>query len=700
MNIRSLENHFDDLMMFIEDQKLNKPSVICLTETWLSDVSTLSLFEIPEYHRLISHAGFNRNSGAGIYVHKSLRYQVVEFHESLPAVAVKCTNASKNCFMVACVYNSNSCDKIAFIQKMSTWSSVLANSKHPCNIVGDWNINLLETITFSNNYIESMLLSGFTQHTAKPTRVTPVSKTLLDHVFHNILRNTYDVINLSITDHYATKVITPYCRTKEQKVITQVKLISFLTDEDSRVLYLRSLHKRLLHTPSASDVKDNFSLLTQAINKTTVSFTVEKQFVQKENNIPRYSKNIKNQILLRDNYLKQWLANPTSANKLRYTASRNYTSRLISEKYNFYNRKFESKMKQPRRFYSELNKLSGRNETKDEVRIIEPEHNVVVREDNLANFFNQRFASQGERVSRSIYAMSVEQFQSERTLNSMYLYPTSLDEIHRSIADLEIGKISGIDDFSAEVLKISALAIVPYLQKLINQTFSQGEFPDCLKIAKVIPLFKSGTKTDVDNYRSHSLLPVLSKVLEEFMFTRLIKFLDKNDILYAKQFGFRSKHSTVDALIEITENIRSGTDEEFISIMLDHREAFGTINHYRLLEKLSKCGVGGIVNKWFQSYLRNKKQAVFVNDKWSNFEPINCGVSQGSILGPLLFIIYINDFPKCCPNVTAYLFADDANLIHSKKKSLTSCLDKELMNVLSWMSLKKLALNIPKTQML
>ena len=117
MNVRSLENHFDDLMMFIEGQKLNKPPVICLTETWLLDDSTLSLFEIPENHRLISHAGFYKNSGAGIYVHKSLGYQVVEFHESLPAVAVKCTNASKNCFMVACVYNSPFCDKLTFIQK-------------------------------------------------------------------------------------------------------------------------------------------------------------------------------------------------------------------------------------------------------------------------------------------------------------------------------------------------------------------------------------------------------------------------------------------------------------------------------------------------------------------------------------------------------------------------------------------------------
>ena len=242
-----------------------------------------------------------------------------------------------------------------------------------------------------------------------------------------------------------------------------------------------------------------------------------------------------------------------------------------------------------------------------------------------------------------------------------------MDEIHRSIADLKIGKASGIDELSAEVLKISVLAIVPYLQTIINQTFSQGEFPDCLKIAKGNPLFKSGSKTDVDKYRSISLLPVLKKVLQKIMYNRVIKFLDKNDILYEKQFGFRSKHSTVDALIEITENIRSGTGEEFTSIMLDLRKAFDTLNHYRILEKLSQCGVRGIVNKWLQSYLRNRKQAIFVNDKWSNFEPINCGVPQGSILGPLLFIIYINDFPKCCPNVTTYLFADDANFIYSKK---------------------------------
>ena len=357
-------------------------------------------------------------------------------------------------------------------------------------------------------------------------------------------------------------------------------------------------------------------------------------------------------------------------------------------------------MKQLRWFYRELNKLSGRNVTKDEVRIIEPEHNVVVREDDRADFFNQRFASQGERVSRSSSAMSVEEFQSERTLNSMYLYPTSLDEIHRSIADLKIGKANGIDDLSAEVFKISALAIVPYLQKLINQTFSQGEFPGCLKIAKVVPLFKPGSKTDVDNYRSISLLPVLSKVLEKIMYNRLIKVFYKNDRIYEKQFGFSSKHSTVDALIEITQNIRSGTDEQFNSVMLGLRKAFDTINHYRLMAKPSQCGVRGIVKKWFQSYLRNRKQAVFVNDKCSNFEPINCGVPQISILGPVLVIIFLNGFPKCCPNVTTYLFADDANLIYCKKKSLTSCIDKELMNVPSWMNLDGLAFNIPETQLL
>ena len=115
---------------------------------------------------------------------------------------------------------------------MSTRFSILAKPNHPCYIVGDMIISLLETNTASNNYIESMLFRGFTQHIAKPTRVTPVSKALLDHVFQNsILQKTYDVINLSITDLYATKVITPYCRTKEQKVITQKKsCVVFMKD--------------------------------------------------------------------------------------------------------------------------------------------------------------------------------------------------------------------------------------------------------------------------------------------------------------------------------------------------------------------------------------------------------------------------------------------------------------------------------------
>ena len=189
------------------------------------------------------------------------------------------------------------------------------------------NINLLDTKTTSKLYSESMLLSGFTQHIAKPTRITPVSKTLSDHVFHNnILQKTYDVINLSITDHYATKVIIPYCRSKEQKKITQLKLISFLTVEKSRVLYPRRLHESLLLTPIASDVNDKFCLLTEAINETTASFTVEKKFVQKENNIPWYSKKNKNQILLCDKYLKRYPVNPKSANKQVYCLENLYKS--------------------------------------------------------------------------------------------------------------------------------------------------------------------------------------------------------------------------------------------------------------------------------------------------------------------------------------------------------------------------------------
>ena len=251
------------------------------------------------------------------------------------------------------------------------------------------------------------------------------------------------------------------------------------------------------------------------------------------------------------------------------------------------------------------------------------------------------------------------------------------------------------------MLKILDPYISVQLSSIFNESFQYGIFPDKLKIAKAIPIFKKGDSSKNSNYRPISLLSIFSKIIEKLMHQRLYNFLELHEILFQMQFGFRKGHSTDHALISLSERIKNTLDSNRVGcgIFIDLQKAFDTVNHNILLQKLNHYGIRGTALNWFESYLSGRLQYVSINGHSSSVGGINCGVPQGSVLGPLLFLIYINDLPNSSRILSFFLFADDTN-IYFESDNVTELkykINKELQKVKSWLEVNKLSLNIDKT---
>ena len=225
-----------------------------------------------------------------------------------------------------------------------------------------------------------------------------------------------------------------------------------------------------------------------------------------------------------------------------------------------------------------------------------------------------------------------------------------------------------------------------------------------MKLAKITPVHKKGSQVNLDNYRPISLLSNINKIFEKLMYDRVYKFLLTHNSFFKKLFGFREKHSTSHALISLTVQIRQALDNNKLvcGVFIDLKKAFDTVNHEILLKKLNYYGIRGVSNEWFKSYLTERKQFVSINGFESEILNTNIGVTQGSVLGPLLFLIYINDLNTAIKHSLVHHFADDTNLLHinTSMKKLNKLLNHDLKSLCNWLKANKIALNVAKTEFL
>ncbi len=241
------------------------------------------------------------------------------------------------------------------------------------------------------------------------------------------------------------------------------------------------------------------------------------------------------------------------------------------------------------------------------------------------------------------------------------------------------------------------------LTHIINQSMTTGVVPEDMKIARVIPIFKSGNQNMFNNYRPISILPAFSKILEKTIATKLMKFLESQNLIYEHQCGFRPKHSTIHPIIHLLNQIVTENDKTTknltLSVFIDLSKAFDTISHEILLKKMENLGIRGISNLWFRSYLSNRKQFMEIYNIKSSLETLKCGVPQGSILGPILFLIYVNDISNCS-NVNLLSFADDTTVSISSENIpvLYQSMNSELEKLNTWFRANRLCLNVNKTK--
>lgn len=342
------------------------------------------------------------------------------------------------------------------------------------------------------------------------------------------------------------------------------------------------------------------------------------------------------------------------------------------------------------------------NKEQNPITIIKDENDALTENyQEIANLFNSHYASVGKKLAEQIHKPPSNPLPRNTNNCSIYLDPVTEMEISDIINNLKNKKSPGIDQISGDMFKHIQIHIKTPITYLANKVIETGQFPSSLKIGIIKPIYKAGDKSEIANYRPITLITCLAKILEKVIKSRLDKFIKRHKLISDNQFGFREGKSSSDAICSLTSKIYTSLDNGKVSlaVFLDLAKAFDTVDHNQLLDTLFDLGFRGIAHDLLRSYLTNREQYVVINENISEKKIIEYGVPQGTVLGPILFTLYINSILGINSAGKILSFADDTVLFYESDSwnDLKSTVENDMQNIIDCFNQKLLTINFNKT---
>ena len=695
-----------ELSLFIEKYDVQ---VLCLTEHWLKNHEVLF---VNNNNYSVQSAFVRKDAirgGSLIIVSNELKCKE---RLDLTKLSVERT-AELSCvelerYIIICVYRPPLSDFNLFESVMEDSLNKIKSSKKSVIVCGDFNVNILEASPISNRLLNLFKSYNLNNLFFAPTRITASSSTCLDNIFSDCDATNKLVISDLTSDHCGqiasfTNTLCNKPHKIECRPFTSSRCIRFKNNIESKI------KPSILEYTNPNEI---YGALFHVVNK-DFQTTFKTKTVSIKNTLAPFNQwatlgIYKSRTRLYELYaMKQYKFDAPFLNYVR-TYSKLFKKVCNMAKAKFISEKIKNSANRVKTTWNVINNETGRSVIRENQIEIIDSNKLINKASDVARVFNTFFTNIPMSTTRCLdssqtaaeYLLRTSVSECSVLFKFEHVSPQDVITIFKSLSQKNTADFWGI---SVKLISYIIDIVAPYLATTFNRCIDSGVFPDLMKYSKVIPLFKSGDKSDTGNYRPISILPAFSKIFEKLILKQLLRHFNLNSLLHSEQYGFTKGRSTTDAGVALLKHIYNAWEksQNAIGVFCDLSKAFDCVHHDTLLSKLRHYGVRNRALGVINSYLYHRVQCVDINGAKSAGLTIQLGVPQGSILGPFLFLVYINDLPYHLKGICdVVLFADDTSLIFKVDRNRQNFdnVNTALSQVTHWFTVNNLVLNAKKTK--